>query len=834
MQSHSQHLADALTKAIGPHARIAVIHSSLAALRLPEGFSRWDAMRAIRSVADRGVTLAFPAFTFSFCGGRPFQLFGSRSETGLLADWVAELDGAVRSPHPIYSFVLIGPDAKSLAACANSTTFGDDSIFAAFERRDATLMMMGCDWSYCTQFHRYEEEAKVPYRYFKDFTGQADFGDSAKSTTARMFVRDLAIDPKNDFSPAVDELRRNAKIASVPLWSGTLEAASCADLASVCRGLLSQSPLAFVESPARVDYALKNAASRASARPLRVALLGQANLALLEKSLREQLESAIPDRALEIVSPPFGQLAQFVEQIAKGGMAKPDFSLFVDRLEDLIGVFSLDDCDPDLLANAFDRHMGLLERYRETVSGPIVVSRYATLNRSALGASDRDRGGPAALAEAYNSRLGSLIERLNDVYPFDLDRAAACRRSASAVDSRLWHIGRFPFADDFSQELAREWTGLVLASLGKTARVIVVDLDNTLWGGVLGEDGIEGLMIGGDFPGNAFSSFQRTLLSLRGRGILLAACSKNDHDDALAVLRDHPGMLLRPDHFAALRIGWDQKWRGIQAICDELDLDVSNALFVDDNPAERELVRRNLPKVKVLDLPDDPTGYSDELLRSMWIGALRVTESDLKRPQQYVARRKVQEHRGTFGDTASFYASLGLKVRLSPIDSFNGARAAQLSAKTNQFNTTVRRYSRAELETRFKDRGCALVIGFEDRFSEFEHVGLLLLHADDPGTLFVDDYLLSCRILGRGVETGLLQWLCGAARDEGFARLAGEVVEMPRNLPARKIFADAGFVFDPEAGRWIMTLDSALPRGPAWLQVAFDGRLAPAIKQLAL
>lgn len=834
MTSRAQVIADAFSKAIGPESPIAVVHSSLPGLRPPPGLTRWEFLRAVRDLVDRGVTLAFPAFTFSFCRGAPFRAAGSRSETGILADWVAELNDSIRSPHAIYSFVLIGPLAPRLATCANTTTFGADSIFAEFEKQNARLIMAGCDWSYCTQFHHYEEAAAVLYRYYKVFTGSADFGAGETAANVKMFVRDLKIDPENDFGPAVNALRRDERIAAVDLWGGRLESVSCRDLAGTCRSLLAENPLAFVAQPSRVDHAIKSAASAAKSRRLQVALLGNANLSILGKSLKMSLESHISDRALDVVSAPFGQIAQFAESLAGEGADGPDMAIFADRLEDMAGVFTLDGVDRDVLEQAFERYVAVLKRYRERRPEPIIVATFARLTPAAPGTADLSEDGASNLVESYNQRLAAAVADLKDIYLFDLNRAAICRQSAAPVDARLWHIGRFPFSDEFSRELARDWTGMILAAIGKTARLIIVDLDNTLWGGVVGEDGIDGLMIGGDFPGNAFQTFQRALLSLHGRGVLLAACSKNDHDDALAVLRDHPDMLLRPDHFAALRINWDSKTGNIQAICDELDLDVGNAMFIDDNPVEREQVRRNLPSVRVLDLPNDPAAYADVLLRSPYIGALKVTDSDRKRPQQYIARRKVQESRAGFDDPAAFFASLGVHVRLSGLDAFNGVRAAQLSTKTNQFNTTTRRYSRSELDAQAENKGRVLVIGLEDRFSEFENVGLLVLRADRPdaGSLFIDDYLLSCRVLGRGVETGLLHWLSATARANGFRRLVGEIVETPRNKPARRVFKDAGFSHDAATGQWTLALDAQAPACPSWLDVSCSGPLIQTTESL--
>jgi aminoglycoside N3'-acetyltransferase len=236
---------------------IAVIHSSLPDLMPPHDFFPWGALYGLEAIVRRGWTVALPAFTFNFCRGGFFSAKKSPSETGILADGLLRYcPEAVRTPHPIYSFGVLGPRAAEIIACPSSTTFGDDSPFGLFELENATVVMMGCTWAYNTQIHRYEELAAVPYRYPKVFSGTADYGAGPHPVQATMWVRDLAANPINDFSLVERNLRAAGLIVSVPLWRGTIEAAAALDIARICRADLASNPYAYVSNAAAVSEVL--------------------------------------------------------------------------------------------------------------------------------------------------------------------------------------------------------------------------------------------------------------------------------------------------------------------------------------------------------------------------------------------------------------------------------------------------------------------------------------------------------------------------------------------------------------------------------------------------
>jgi aminoglycoside N3'-acetyltransferase/acyl carrier protein len=268
-----QAFLDAFYEVLGPEPGIGVIHSSIADLAPPAEFRKSDVLDALDQLIADGWTIALPAFTLSFCQGRPFRASRSPSEVGQLADWLLVSRGdARRTPHPMYSFAVAGPAAGRIAACRSTTTFGDDSPFALFERENATLVMLGCGWKYCTQYHRYEEEAKVPQRLFKEFVGRADLGDGLgeREVRATMFVRDLELNPVNDFTRAEARLRDEGLIATRPLLHAQIEAIRLVDFARVCRELLNDDPLTFVHNRSEVAAALAKRSRTGEPPPSRI------------------------------------------------------------------------------------------------------------------------------------------------------------------------------------------------------------------------------------------------------------------------------------------------------------------------------------------------------------------------------------------------------------------------------------------------------------------------------------------------------------------------------------------------------------------------------------
>lgn len=804
-----------------------VIHSSLAALRLPLETLKWDLLWALRLLVRQGRTIALPAFTFDFCRTGRYHHRDSPGEAGQLGLWALELAESRRTPHPIYSFAVLGPGAEELCAAKNSTTFGDDSTFALFEARDARLVMLGCDWQCCTQVHRYEERRQVSYRFYKEFRGtvnfgEGDFGDGEREAAATMFVRHLRAEAENDFSPLVERLHSAGRIQSVPLGAGRVEAIGCRELAAECNELLAGDEFALVREPQVVKRRLKKRSR--GGEPLRIALLGQANLELIRGAILEGENEFSPLRPVKVYCPPFGRLYQEILS-ADSSLRRfgADASIFVNRLEDVFQLESLDElAERDDLDPIFEQYLAAIRSYASVASGRVFVQNFAAVRPTAAGAFDAaEAAGVAARVAHYNARLHEGLADRPEIFIFDFAQAALASGAGAIYDPRLWHLGRFLYAAPFSRYLARRYWGLVLAATGQTVRLIAVDLDGTLWGGVLGEDGLAGLKLGGDYPGSAYRSFQKCLRRLARRGVALALCSKNDEPHALSALRELPEMALAEGDFAAKRIDWRPKWQNLAEIAAELAVGLEHVMFVDDNPAERELVRRRLPEVKVLDLPEDPALFASTLLESPYLECLSLTAEDRRRADGYRERSELQGRRAAFERPEDFYAWLESRLKLAPLHPGNACRAEQLVQKTNQFNATSRRYSRRDLEQLQAAGAGVYVIGLADRFSPHENVGVLVVRWDagEQPAAEIDTLLLSCRVLGRGLETGVLAWLCREAQRRSVREIVGLITPTERNAPIRSLYRDHGFEPAGAEGRWRLDLGRSAVPLPSWLQI---------------
>jgi FkbH-like protein len=362
-------------------------------------------------------------------------------------------------------------------------------------------------------------------------------------------------------------------------------------------------------------------------------------------------------------------------------------------------------------------------------------------------------------------------------------------------DPSLWNIGKIPFANVFLPIYADLTCRLIAAMRGKSRRCLVLDLDNTLWGGVIGDDGLEGIVLGqGDPLGEAFMEIQSTALALRQRGIVLAVSSKNNDETARLPFQRHPEMLLRENHVAVFQANWNDKASNIQAIADELSLGLESLVFLDDNPAERRLVRDRLPEVAVPELPEDPALFTRTLLAAGYFEAVTFSPEDQKRADFYQDNaRRVALQRAT-GDLTAYLESLNMTITFQPFDEVGRARIAQLISKSNQFNLTTRRYSEAQVGEIEADPNCfTLQVRLVDTFGDNGMISVIICRRDANDWL-IDTWLMSCRVLGRCVEQAVLQELVGHARSLGVDRIVGVYRPTERNRLVEDHYAKLGFM----------------------------------------
>jgi FkbH-like protein len=361
-------------------------------------------------------------------------------------------------------------------------------------------------------------------------------------------------------------------------------------------------------------------------------------------------------------------------------------------------------------------------------------------------------------------------------------------------DPNLWNIGKIPFANAFLPIYSDFTCRLIAALRGKSRRCLVLDLDNTLWGGVIGDDGLEGIVVGqGDPQGEAFLGVQRAALTLRERGVVLAVSSKNNDETARLPFREHPEMLLRENHLAVFQANWNDKATNIRAIAAELSLGLDSFVFLDDNPAERRLVRDMLPEVAVPELPEDPALYARTLLAAGYFEAIAFSEEDQKRADFYQNNaRRVVLHRAT-GDLNSYLQTLDMTITFQPFDEIGRARIAQLISKSNQFNLTTRRYTEAQVGEIEDDPDCfTLQVRLVDTFGDNGMISVIICRRE-ANDWRIDTWLMSCRVLGRRVEQAVLQELLDQARARGITRIVGIYRPTERNSLVKDHYSKLGF-----------------------------------------
>ena len=311
---------------------------------------------------------------------------------------------------------------------------------------------------------------------------------------------------------------------------------------------------------------------------------------------------------------------------------------------------------------------------------------------------DAQREDNAAEAiQRINRGLRALAGEYRGVYILDYDALVARHGRERWGDARKWLTVRLPVASANLPHLAAEWLRFLHPLAGKVAKCVAVDLDNTLWGGIVGEDGVNGIRLGAEYPGAAFQELQRALLDLSRRGILLAVCSKNNPADAMEALSGHPGMLLQPRDFAAMRINWNDKAQNLREIAAELNIGLDTVAFLDDNPVERQQVREQAPEAIVIPLPDDPMDYARAVRDCPWFERLTLSEEDRQRGDYYAAQRDRVELERTVTSKEDFYRSLEQVAEIAPVNPQTLARVSQLTQKTNQFNLTTRRYTEQQI-----------------------------------------------------------------------------------------------------------------------------------------
>lgn len=472
-----------------------------------------------------------------------------------------------------------------------------------------------------------------------------------------------------------------------------------------------------------------------------------------------------------------------------------------------------------LLEETFAHFAVMWDKLNEKFNCPVIQDNFDRPAFRLLGSSDiSDYRGRTNFISRLNQKMYDYSQANKSFYINDVDFLAACYGLEGWSNPLYWHMYKYSLCLDAVPLLAKSVADIIKSIYGKNKKVLVCDLDNTLWGGVVGDDGVEGIQIGPEVPvGQIYSEFQQYIKELKSIGILLAVNSKNDEENALAGL-NHPDSSLKPDDFASIKANWNNKDMNMKSIAAQLNLGADSFVFIDDNPAEREIVKQANLGVSVPEM-DRVENYLRMIDRSGFFEVTSLTNDDLSRAEMYKAnarRVQLQENTGSFED---FLKSLEMKAQIRDFEPVYIQRIAQLTNKSNQFNLTTLRCSESDIKMMQMSEDYICLYGkLEDKFGDNGVVSVVSGQIEGE-ELHMRLWLMSCRVLKRGMEDAMLDALAGDAKDKGLSSIIGYYYPTPKNNMVRDFYSRMGFskVSEDEDGNtvWKLNLDSYEKKNPS-------------------
>ncbi|WP_202799936.1 HAD-IIIC family phosphatase [Schlesneria paludicola] len=555
----------------------------------------------------------------------------------------------------------------------------------------------------------------------------------------------------------------------------------------------------------------------AAKTPLRLAILGGYNLYPLHELVSHYLESngvtcelflGDYDNYVAEMTEVDGALYQFRPQVVLvlPGLQRCRYAGAIGDSREIVQVAA------NTLATQL---LGLCRTVHEQTGAEVLLGNFMLPARYDLGEL-RSR----SLGTDWNFRKCVNLEMGLTAPPFvrilDIEFLANRHGALASEDSRGWFESKQFCAPSLLFEVCREVAHLIFGLRATPKKVLVLDLDNTLWGGVLGDDGLEGIEIGDTSPrGEAFKAFQKYIVSLKDRGVLLAVSSKNDERRAIEPFEKHPEMVLRLDDFVSFKANWDPKSENIRQMAAELGLGIDSFVFVDDNPAEIEIVRQFVPEVTTILLGSSAADYAGQLQDCRLFEPRSITVEDAQRTDQYLAERKRQDLLASATDMPAYLESLGMEAAICEFNQMDVPRLAQLINKSNQFNLTTRRRTEAEVQSLINQEDwICLSVRLQDRFGDHGLVSIVVGQARSEA-VYIDTWLMSCRVLKRQVEDAVLNELCRQAQDRGHSRLEGVYLPTAKNEMVRDFYSRMGFQtksIAPDRADFVLELGSFCPR----------------------
>jgi FkbH-like protein len=504
----------------------------------------------------------------------------------------------------------------------------------------------------------------------------------------------------------------------------------------------------------------------------------------------------------------------------------PDITFLIIDIRSFLGdyfynPYTISDDDRKSLAKEKIAELeNLIKNFQNHSKSKLVISNFNIPSYSSNGILElKSKFGFHEMIEEINSSLQNISKNNNSIFIYNFIRFVSKFGEKNIFDYRQFYLGDIQIALNFIPLFADELMSYLKPMCGVNKKCIVLDLDNTLWGGIIGEDEFDGIELGHTPNGKAFVEFQKTLLSLWNQGVILAINSKNNFDDAMKVIKEHPNQILREKNFASIQINWNDKAENLKQIADEINIGLNSIVFFDDDKLNQERIKKEFPEVLTPELPNDPSQFVPILEDLNDFNVFQRTIEDKKRGEMYSQQRERKDLERNISNIDDFLKELDIKVKLKKSNEFLIPRISQLTLKTNQFNLTTRRYHEEEIRTFSNDItfsvGCAQVL---DKFGDNGITGVYIIKKSEKFWL-IDTFLLSCRILGRGVENAILSQILIDAKTNGIEEIRAEFIPTQKNKPAEDFLFNYGFKKQDKF--WVYKLNNDI-KSPNHLKVEIE------------
>tara|TARA_B110001454_G_scaffold15210_2_gene13638 strand:- start:16631 stop:18376 length:1746 start_codon:yes stop_codon:yes gene_type:complete len=491
----------------------------------------------------------------------------------------------------------------------------------------------------------------------------------------------------------------------------------------------------------------------------------------------------------------------------------PDITFLIIDIKKLLGDFFYfsysvtSEKRKEIIDEKISEIKNLLLNFQKNSDKKLIISIVSMPMYSSNGILDnKSEFGFYEMINKLNSELIIFAKNKQSLFVYDFNQFIRKYGEKNIFDYRQFFIGDIQISLQYIPYFANELLSYIKPSLGINRKCIVLDLDNTLWGGIVGEDGFDGVELGQTPNGKAFVEFQKQLLALWEQGIILAVNSKNNFEDAMEIINEHPNMILREKNFACIRINWNDKAENLKQIANEINIGLNSIVFFDDDKINQERIIQEFPEVLTVNLPNDPSQYASILKDLNDFSVLHRTEEDTKRGEMYVQQRERNELQKSVTNLDEFLKQLDIIVKIKKSNEFLIPRISQLTLKTNQFNLTTRRYQENEIkELSYNSKfevGCAQVL---DKFGDNGITGVYIISKNQKSWI-IDTFLLSCRIMGRGVEDAILSKILTNAKQNGVEEIKAEFIPTAKNKPAENFLENSGF--KKENKFWIYKLNN--------------------------